>query len=44
VPVIDVTSKEEIIGIRLGKDIEHALSPELALLSDSDASLLFDLK
>lgn len=44
VPVIDVTSKEEIIGIRLGRDIEHALPSELALLSDPETSLLFDLK
>ena len=44
VPVIDVSSKEEIIGIRLGKDIEHALPSELALLSDPETSLLFDIK
>ncbi|MBL4753643.1 MAG: VWA domain-containing protein [Flavobacteriales bacterium] len=44
VPVIDVSSKEEIIGIRLGKDIEHALPSELSLLSDPETSLLFDIK
>lgn len=44
VPVVDISSKEEIIGIRLGKDIEHALPSELALLSDPDTSILFDLK
>ncbi|WP_417228307.1 VWA domain-containing protein [Amphritea sp.] len=43
-PVIDVSSKEEIVGVRLGRDIEHALPSELALLSDPETSLLFDLK
>lgn len=42
--VPDVNSKEEIVGIRLGRDIEHALPSELALLSDPDTALLFDLK
>lgn len=41
---IDVNSKEEIIGIRLGKDLEHILPSELALLSDPETSILFDLK
>lgn len=41
---IDVNSKEEIIGIKLGKDIEHIIPEELALLSDEDTSILFDLK
>lgn len=40
----DTSSREEIIGIRLGKEIEHALPSELALLSDPDTSILFDLK
>lgn len=44
VPVIDTSSKEEIIGVCLGKDIEHALPSELALLSDPESSILFDLK
>ncbi len=44
VPVPDINSKEEIIGLRLGKDIEHALPSELALMADPDTSLLFDLK
>ena len=42
--VPDVNSREEIIGVRLGRDIEHALPGELALLSDPDTALLFDLK
>ncbi|WP_273150752.1 VWA domain-containing protein [Methylophaga thiooxydans] len=42
--VIDSNSKEEIVGVTLGKDIEHALPSELALLSDTETSLLFDLK
>lgn len=41
---IDVDSTEEIIGIRLGKDLEHILPSELALLSDPETSILFDLK
>ncbi len=44
VPVVDISSREEIVGIRLGKDIEHTLPSELALLSDPDTSILFDLK
>jgi uncharacterized protein with von Willebrand factor type A (vWA) domain len=40
----DIDSREEIVGIRLGKDIEYALPSELALLSDPVTSLLFDLK
>ncbi|WP_339690274.1 VWA domain-containing protein [uncultured Pseudoalteromonas sp.] len=43
-PIIDINSKEEIVGIKLSKDIEHALPSELALLSDEDTSILFDLK
>lgn len=42
--VPDVNSREEIVGIKLGRDIEHALPSELALLSDAETSLLFDLK
>ncbi|WP_419678501.1 VWA domain-containing protein [Aliarcobacter lanthieri] len=41
---IDVNSKEEIVGIKLGKDIEHVIPEELALLSDEETSILFDLK
>ncbi|MDQ2820372.1 MAG: VWA domain-containing protein [Pseudomonadota bacterium] len=40
----DIDSREEIIGIRLGRDIEHLLPSELALLADPDTALLFDLK
>lgn len=40
----DINSREEIIGIRLGRDLEHALPSELALLSDPDTAVLFDLK
>jgi len=42
--VVDINSKEEIVGIKIGKDLEHALPQELALLSDEETSLLFDLK
>lgn len=40
----DINSREEIVGIRFGRDIEHALPSELALLSDPETALLFDLK
>lgn len=40
----DPNSREEIIGIRLGRDLEHALPSELALLADSETSILFDIK
>ncbi|TMO57102.1 VWA domain-containing protein [Pseudoalteromonas phenolica] len=43
-PYVDTNSKEEIVGLRLGKDIEHVLPSELALLSDPDTATLFDLK
>ncbi|ELI5412120.1 TPA: VWA domain-containing protein [Vibrio parahaemolyticus] len=43
-PVVDINSKEEIVGVVQGKDIEHALPSELALLSDPETSVLFDLK
>lgn len=42
--VPDINSREEIVGVYLGKDIEHALPQEIALLSDDDTSVLFDLK
>lgn len=40
----DINSREEIIGIRLGRDLEHVLPSELALLADPETSILFDLK
>ena len=40
----DINSREEIVGVRIGKDIEHALPQELALLADPDTALLFDIK
>lgn len=40
----DISSREEIVGIRLGRDIENLLPAELALLADPDTSILFDLK
>lgn len=40
----DINSREEIVGIRLGRDIEHVLPAELALLADPDTAILFDLK
>lgn len=43
-PVVDINSKEEIIGLRLGKDLEHTLPSELALMADPDTAMLFDLK
>ncbi len=38
----DIHSNEEIIGIKLGKDLENIMPQELALLSDPDSELLFD--
>jgi uncharacterized protein with von Willebrand factor type A (vWA) domain len=38
------SAREEMVGIRLGRDLEHALPSELALLADGDTALLFDLK
>lgn len=40
----EINSREEIVGIRLGRDIEHVLPSELALLGDPDTAVLFDLK
>jgi len=42
--VPDVNSKEEIVGIHLGRDIEHTLPQELLLLADDEISILFDMK
>lgn len=43
-PQVDINSREEIIGLRLGKDLEYVLPSELALMSDKETSILFDLK
>ncbi|MDD9854406.1 MAG: VWA domain-containing protein [Deltaproteobacteria bacterium] len=40
----DIHSRGEIVGVRFGKDIEHALPQELALLADDETALLFDIK
>lgn len=40
----DINSNEEIVGIKLGRDIEHTLAQELALLGDDETSILFDMK
>ena len=42
--VPDINSKEEIVGVYLGKDIEHAIPQEIALLSDDETATLFDMK
>ncbi|MCJ8267977.1 MAG: VWA domain-containing protein [Psychrosphaera sp.] len=42
--VPDANSKEEIIGVHMSRDIEHALPHELALLADEQTSILFDIK
>lgn len=44
VPVTDVNSKEEIIGLKLGKELEYTIPSELALMADPDTAILFDLK
>ncbi|MDD2260405.1 MAG: hypothetical protein PHR89_04985 [Bacilli bacterium] len=40
----DVHSNEEIVGIKFGRDLENIIPQELALLSDPEVTLLFDLK
>lgn len=40
----DYNSREEISGVTFSNRIEDALPQELALLSDEDTSILFDLK
>ena len=40
----DISSQEEITGVKFGNDIENVLPQELALLSDTDTEILFDLK
>lgn len=40
----DYTSKEEIVGIKIGNELEHVLPQELALLRDDETSILFDKK
>jgi Uncharacterized protein containing a von Willebrand factor type A (vWA) domain len=44
VSVPDIDSKEEIIGVELGNDLERILPQELALLGTPETSILFDLK
>jgi len=40
----DSNSKEEIIGIKIGNEIEHVVPSELSLLSSEETAILFDLK
>lgn len=42
--VMDINSKEEIVGIKTGNELENLLPQELILLIDSDTSLIFDKK
>lgn len=44
VTIPDIDSREEIVGVRLGRDLEHMLPSERALLADPETALLFDLK
>lgn len=44
IQIPNINSREEIIGIRLGRDLEHVLPSEKALLADEDTAILFDLK
>lgn len=41
---VDLNANDEIIGLKLSKELEYLLPSELALLSDKDMSILFDLK
>jgi len=40
----DLNSREEIYGVCLGRDMEHALPSEMALLADPETTVLFDMK
>ncbi len=40
----DFDARSEVIGITQGRDVEHILPQELALLADADTEILFDLK
>ena len=42
--VPDINSREEIVGLDLGNDIERVVPQELTLLSDEETSVLFDVK
>lgn len=44
VTVPDIEAKSEIVGITQGRDLNHLLPQELALLADPDTEALFDLK
>lgn len=41
---VDINSREEIVGIKLGNDLENLVPQELSYLTDPDISILFDLK
>ena len=40
----EITSKEEIVGLRLDNNLEYALPFELALMNDEETSIIFDKK
>lgn len=42
--VFDNDYKQEIVGLSIGRDLEHVVPSELALLADPETSILFDLK
>lgn len=42
--VPDINSREEIVGLVWGNDIERVVPQELTLLSDEETSVLFDVK
>lgn len=42
--VPDVNSREEIVGVYMGRDVERAIPQEMALLSDDETAILFDQK
>lgn len=44
VTVPDISSREEIVGIEFGRNLEDMLPQELSLLSNPDITVLFDLK
>lgn len=42
--VPDFTSREEIVGLELGRDLSRLVPGEISVLSDPDTSVLFDLR
>lgn len=44
ITIPDIEARSEIVGIMQGRDLNHLLPQELALLADPDTEIFFDLK